>query len=286
MTPDHRLNVSVEALQRVKAGRTYDLSSGWWHQMPLSPFHPPFQVLTYRSPSGIRNEGDIPFLVENPNNIGLVTELVMGTAHTGTHIDAVAHVTAGDGSCWHGGHSADTELSDFGPLTGDAPQIPVIIGNGVLLDVAGALGVDHLAPAQGIGAADLDRAARQQAVDPSRCDVILVRTGAMGFWPEVEAITRSAGGAGVDLDGGKWLADFSPIAVGGDTSAFEKQPSGLSGDPLPVHRLLLQEQGIHIIEWLNLEELARQRVHSFLFVCVPLPIRGATASMVRPLAIV
>jgi kynurenine formamidase len=40
------------------------------------------------------------------------------------------------------------------------------------------------------------------------------------------------------------------------------------------------------MEWVFLEEIAKDRVHDFLFVCLPLPIRGATGSMVRPLAIV
>ena len=48
---------------------------------------------------------------------------------------------------------------------------------------------------------------------------------------------------------------------------------------------LLVERGVHIIELLYLEDLARDDRHEFLFVCLPLRIRGATASMVRPVAI-
>ena len=40
------------------------------------------------------------------------------------------------------------------------------------------------------------------------------------------------------------------------------------------------------MESLDLEELARQRVYEFLFVALPLKIRGATASMVDPVAMV
>ena len=43
--------------------------------------------------------------------------------------------------------------------------------------------------------------------------------------------------------------------------------------------------GIHIIECLNLEELAAARVYEFLFVALPLKIRGATASPIRPVAL-
>jgi kynurenine formamidase len=63
--------------------------------------------------------------------------------------------------------------------------------------------------------------------------------------------------------------------------AFEKVP-----DPgMPVHVHLLVETGIHIMECLNLEELAAARVYEFLFVAAPLKIRGATGSPIRPIAV-
>jgi kynurenine formamidase len=41
-----------------------------------------------------------------------------------------------------------------------------------------------------------------------------------------------------------------------------------------------------IIENLNLEELARDRHYTFGFVAVPLKLKGATGSPIRPLALV
>lgn len=55
---------------------------------------------------------------------------------------------------------------------------------------------------------------------------------------------------------------------------------------LPGHLILLVRHGIHIIENLNLEELARDRCYEFTFICLPLKIRGATGSPVRPIAVV
>jgi kynurenine formamidase len=54
----------------------------------------------------------------------------------------------------------------------------------------------------------------------------------------------------------------------------------------PGHVILLIRHGIHIIENLYLEELARDRVYAFTFICVPPKLRGATGSPVRPLAVV
>jgi hypothetical protein len=48
----------LQALSLVRNGRLYDLDSGRWPGMPIRHGHPPFQVVTYRTPRGVRNQGD------------------------------------------------------------------------------------------------------------------------------------------------------------------------------------------------------------------------------------
>jgi len=55
---------------------------------------------------------------------------------------------------------------------------------------------------------------------------------------------------------------------------------------MPVHVHLLVESGIHIIECLNLEELAAAKQYEFTFIAAPLKIVGATGAPVRPIAVV
>ncbi|MBP1724273.1 MAG: putative cyclase, partial [Deltaproteobacteria bacterium] len=69
--------------------------------------------------------------------------------------------------------------------------------------------------------------------------------------------------------------------TGSDTTAYEKTPT----HDLPVHVCLLTRNGIQLMEMLNLEELAKDRVYEFLFVVLPLKIIGGTASPIRPIAI-
>jgi kynurenine formamidase len=276
------LPLSLDVLSIPRRGRAYDLSSGWWPGMPLAEGHPPFQVLTYRSPAGQRNQGDVSFLQENPLNFGWISELLMCTMHTGTHIDALAHTTCGPDAAWHGGHSSHTELGDFGPLNHDASELPPLVTRGVSLDIPGALGLEQLAPSQPVGPAELERACERQGVEPRAGDVALVRTGTMLHWPDA---ARLPPGAGLSFEGAVWLADRGVVAVGGDTAALEVDPSGRPGDPQPVHRTLIYERGIPILEWVYQEELARDGVSEFLFVCLPLTVKGATGSLVRPLAI-
>src|SRR3954454_15831288 len=51
------------------------------------------------------------------------------------------------------------------------------------------------------------------------------------------------------------------------------------------HAHLLVKHGIHIIENLNLEELAAAKIYEFGFVGIPLKFRGATGSPITPLAL-
>lgn len=55
---------------------------------------------------------------------------------------------------------------------------------------------------------------------------------------------------------------------------------------LPVHRIMLVENGIHIIEHLNLEDASRHELTEFTFVMAPLRIVGGTGSPIRPVAVV
>lgn len=277
--------VSLDALRLPRSGKSYDLSSGWWPGMPLAAGHPPFQVLTYRTPAGQRNQKDLAFLDDNRVNFGFISELLMCTVHTGTHIDALSHVTCGPNSCWHGGHSANTELGDFGPLSQDAAELPPMLTRGVMLDIPALLGIDQLAAHQPVGSTELRDACARQGLAIGAGDVVLLRTGTMRRWPDPEHLAACVG-TGLSLDGAEWLAGLGVAAVGADNVALEVDPSGIAGDPQPVHRFLLQERGIPILEWVNQEDLARDGVSEFLFVCLPLPITGATGSLVRPLAIV
>ncbi|WP_223842854.1 hypothetical protein [Amycolatopsis methanolica] len=74
-------------------------------------------------------------------------------------------------------------------------------------------------------------------------------------------------------------------AVGGDTIVLEQISPEAGLGQLPVHRILLQENGINIIEVMNLEELAAAGPSEFLFMCASLPVVGATGAPVRSLAV-
>ncbi len=278
----------LAALALVSQGRILSLARERFPRMPLFPGHPTFEVLSYRSPQGIRAAGDRPWgPVGNTAGLGYMSELVMGTTHSGAHIDAHAHMTVGPDDHWNGG-SAQRHLGDFGPLRGDATEIPPLWRRGVLYDVPGYRGVEHLAAASRSLRSSSRRSRRRAGVGAGAGDVALVRTGYMRHWPDEELMAEHRG-PGPDESAARLLADRGVIAVGSDTETFEVQPAphpGEPSNPQPVHTLLLIERGIYIMESLDLEGLARSGAREFLFVALPLGIRGATGSMIDPVAVI
>ena len=106
----------LNAVALIRTGRTYALDCGLWPAMPQWSGHAPFQVLTYRTPRGARVQGDWDWLGSNGVNFGIHSELLQGSAHVGTHIDALAHATCGEDDHWFGGSTPEHNLGDFGPL--------------------------------------------------------------------------------------------------------------------------------------------------------------------------
>jgi kynurenine formamidase len=274
-----------EAMSLALHGRVYDLDCERFPGMPLFPGHPPFQVMSYRTPRGLDNQGDQTWLADNTVNFAWNSEMVMGTVHSGTHIDALSHITCGDDHSWFGGGCSDRDLGDFGPLRDDATDIPPIITRGVLLDVAGFRGVSALEAHEPVGPEELQAVVRSQGVEVRPGDVVLARTGYLSGWPDADFIAAHEQ-AGIDRDAALWLAERGVVAVGGDTESLEVLPSTVAGNPHPVHIALLVDRGIFILEMVNCEELAHDRTYEFCFMCLPVAIRGATGSMIRPVAVV
>ena len=203
--------------------------------------------------------------------------------HSGTHIDALCH-QACDMTFYGGVKVDDVERTDGYRQLGAETMRP-LLGRGVLLDVAGLKGVAQLPQNYAITADDLIAAARAAAVVVQPGNVLLVRTGYATSWTD-EATYLNA--AGVSKSGNIWAADQRVSAVGADNMAWDAM---LERDPetnmaLFGHAHLLVTHGIHIIENLNLEELAAAKQYEFCFVGIPLKFRGATGSPIRPLALV
>ena len=163
-------------------------------------------------------------------------------------------------------------------------QTPPICQRGVLLDVAGLLGVDVLPDRQAVGGELLEAAERRAGLTVEPGDAVLIRTGWARRWNEpARFVDGEAGSPGIDGDGARWLIARGVRLTGNDTAYYEVHPR--VGDD-NVHALLIADHGVQIVENLNLERLAADGIACFLFVALPLPLVGATGSPIRPIAIV
>ena len=278
----------LAALSLPRLGEVFSLALPRFTGMPLFGSHPPFQVTMYRTPNGLRGDGVEPWGPRNEVNLQYMAENVSGTSHSGAHVDALAHMTIGEDDHWYGGGNAREHLGDRGPSVGDGSKLPSFIRRGVLLDVPGYLGVEALASHQPVDADQLRAVAEHQDVTIGPGDVVLIRTGYLGAWPDPEKMAAHTT-AGPDISAARWLLEQGVVATGSDTETYEVQPApdpGSPANPQPVHTLLLIENGIYLFEGIYLEELARERIYEFLFVALPLKIEGATGSMLDPVAIV
>jgi kynurenine formamidase len=242
--------------------RVYDLAQPYFTGMPHYPTHPPFLFgLTKRHGDSVGPKG----------HSSAADAIAMGS-HLGTHIDALCHFSCG--GKLHGGGEAEPVQSYGGGLRKfSVDTIAPILRRGVLIDVA----------KDGPVAADFEiTAGHLEGAEVRAGDVVLLRTGWGSYYEDARKFVNDTRCPGPGLKAAQWLSARGIFAAGSDTVPFERSP-----DPaMPVHVHLLVESGIHIIECLNLEELARDGVREFLFVGAPMKIRGATGAPIRPLAIV
>ncbi|AMM21938.1 cyclase [Frondihabitans sp. PAMC 28766] len=254
---------------------TIDLGRQLRVGMPQSPNHPQFW---HTLP---RRHGDML----RPDGGSAANDMISTGTHVGTHIDALAHVSH-DGKLF-GGLDAQEAGRGGKYVELGVHTIEPMVRRGILLDVARHLGVDVLEGGYEITAADLEATLSAEAVDLRPGDVVLIRSGwGRRFAEGAPYLGTTTGVPGIGEAGARWLTDRRVHAVGADTIAFERLAPGGGHSLLPAHRVLLVEQGVYIVEALDLEQLGEQRVHEFVFVLVPLNIYGATGSPVRPLAVV
>jgi kynurenine formamidase len=279
----------LAAMQLVHHGRVIDLGVTVSRQSYCSPAHPRTEVLRFRTPESLLRE-----TAPDPAGgeaVSFNTSMIIISDHAGTQIDGLAHAVTGADYHWYNGFSWAADSGDFGVARAGAQNIPPIIAPGVVLDIPAALGVPQLTSGQAIGPDDLDAALRRQRTFIAPGDVVLIRTGMMRDWGEAgadHAALAKSDLAGLSLAGARWLVEEKgALMIAADNSAVEVHPP-VDGDCLaPVHKYLLVEQGVHMGELHNLEELVRAGESRFCYVALAPKVAGTTAGFaMRPVAVI
>lgn len=255
----------AQLVELLAGAKIYDLAQPYFVGMPHYPTHPPFLFGLTRA------HGEYP----GPEGHSSSAEAIALGGHVGTHIDALCHFSY-RGKLYGGVNVAQSYVAGHEQLTVDT--IAPIVRRAVLLDIAGQQGASALPEDFEVKSEHLEAASR--GLEIRRGDVVLLRTGWARYFAEPPRFLAEGHGPGPSLEGAQWLSARGIFAAGSDTLGFEKIPV----TTMPVHVHLLVESGIHIMECLNLEEIAAAGLREFLFVAAPLKIRGATGAPMRPLA--
>lgn len=255
----------------VNKGVIYDLGQTLCPGIPHHPMHPPFAYVLCKKHGEVVYEG----------GGSAANDLFALGGHTGTHLDALGHISK-NGKLF--GDLDANKIQDY--MTGlrelSIEKTGPIFARGILLDIPRLKGVDVLEKGYSISKKDIQDTLELENIKMNKGDVALIRTGWIRYWDNHIRYNNHEGVPGVALDAAKFFADSGIKFTGSDTTAYEVLPT----NSLQVHVFLIAEKGIQIMEMLNLEQLSLDEVYSFLFIAIPLKIKGATGSPVRPIAIV
>ena len=279
----------LAALSKVNIGRVFDLGVTIDRRSYSSPAHPRTEVVRYRTPESFLK--DTTTGPRQDTDVSFNTSLIMISDHAGTQIDGLGHATTGLDNHWYNGFSWSEASGDFGIERAGAAGIPPIIASAVMLDVPKALGVTALKAGRAINVEDLESAIDRQHTHISPGDVVCIRTGVMERWGAVGADHAKIAEidlAGLSLASAMWLVEEKgAILIAADTSTVEVSPAVDGNCAAPVHRYLLAEQGVHMGELHNFEDLAREGISRFCYIALAPKVAGTTAGFaMRPVGVV
>jgi kynurenine formamidase len=200
-----------------------------------------------------------------------------------SHLDALCHVF--QGGRMYNGHPA-SEVKSTGARRNTVMTLKDgVAGRGVLLDVPRALKTPFIDPERQIGAAELAQVEAAQGCRVGKGDLVLIRLGR----DERRKTHDDQHVPGLDPDVALWLHQRQAAILGGD-GVHDPIPPGRLGPewPMPIHMIGLVAMGLHLLDNLNLEDVAQLCSDlgrwTFLLTLAPLKIEGGTGSPLNPIA--
>jgi len=217
-------------------------------------------------------------------------DMVVMPLQCGTQWDGLGHIFY-ENYMWNG-YDCREVTSAGAQKCGIEKTKNKMVGRGVFLDVARALGKKWLDDGYGITIADLDKTAKLQGVTVKRGDFVVVRTGQMEAKLEAGSWDGYPGGdaPGFSFETLEWIKRTELAALASDTWGCEVRPNeSEQGINQPWHWITIPMMGMTMGEIFYVKELAEDcaadKTYEFLFVAPALPITGAVGSPTNPLAI-
>lgn len=236
-----------------------------------------------------------------PDNLNPVVHHMIGTATEGygadyfalaphgyatSHIDALCHIFH-EGRMYNG-YAAEAVTAHGASKLGIHHLRSGIVTRGLLVDIPAVRGVEALAPKEPIFPEDLEAAEKATGVTVQRGDVLLVRTGRWRWRDLHGPWAPNQGMAGLDASCLAWLHQRE-VAVLGSDGISDVWPSRVDNVPMPIHTVAIVAMGLHLLDNLDLDELAVACATTgrsvFLLTVAPLVLNQGTASPVNPIAV-
>jgi kynurenine formamidase len=201
-----------------------------------------------------------------------------------SHLDALCHVF--QGGRMYNGHPA-TDVKSTGARRNTVMTLKDgLVGRGVLLDVPRGLGVPYMQPDHLTTVAELEQTEAAQGVRVGKGDIVLIRLGR----DERRKIHDDQAVPGLDPEVARWLHDRQAAVLGGDGVHDPIPPNQICNEwPMPIHMVGLVAMGLHLLDNLNLEDIAAACAEAgrwaFLLTLAPLRIEGGTGSPLNPIAL-
>src|SRR6516165_1228367 len=131
LTPESRF----AALKLAARGEVFDLGQTYSRRSYKFAGHSPGEIITFRSPDGIRRmqDPDAPPPEKNADGVYWHSAALFISDNVATQIDGLAHITAGPDDHWYNGFKEAEWGGDWGPRKCDAPTIPPIVARGILI---------------------------------------------------------------------------------------------------------------------------------------------------------
>ena len=261
----------LEAASLIKTGEVYQLGRVYESGIPVfGTRHYSLRIPAMSGPLG-------------ENKTTWFEEIFSGEiGQVGTQFDGLGHIGIGD--LYYNGLNHHDFAKAEGLTELGVENVGPIVTRGVLIDVAGYKGVEHLSDSYEITRADLEGALKKQGVQITPGDVVVIHTGWGKFWM-TDNDRYNTTEPGIGLEAGQYLVDQKIVMLCCDNWGIEVVPNPDESLAFPVHQLFIVKHGIYNLENIITEELAAAKVYEFAFSFAPLRLKGATGSPGNPIAI-
>lgn len=235
------------------------------------------------------------------NKLSYMEDTYLSQSHVGTHIDGMGHIGIQD--CYYnqtpmGKYVTQNYLKRLG-----LENIKTFATRGVIIDAVKVFQAANklksnpacrtpcLDAGTIITEADLQAGLKMYNVTLREGDAVFIHTGWEDLFLQYPAqnATYNGGEPGISTAAAQWLASQKVVVVGADTWAVEVIPGENADIAFPVHKTLLADNGIHIIENARTDLIAAAAAQSgratfFLDMTVPKAV-GLTGTFVNIQAI-